>query len=196
METEKVGDPSDMDAVMAYRNYLAAEDHLDELIHRATSSEEKRKLEAMLDETIHIRDNIMPKEHDPTRHCIVKHFSAGYEGVRERWKDKRTEELYYLKRQAYDLLIDALEMVWGRKIITCERCDYERTSSRDTGDATSDGITRGTIQAVSADREPSVQSVPTPIPNRGFLSEEYYNSVREEVGGHTHHNWDSDRKAS
>lgn len=165
MEKEKVGDPSDMDAVMAYRNYLAAEDHLDELIHRATTSEEKRDLEAMLDETIYIRDNIMPAESDATKHCLVKHYAAGYEGVRERWKDKRTEELYYLKKHAYDLLINALEMVWGRKIITCERCDYDRNrteiqtpsgSGSDTVGGIERGQSTGLIQTTGEDREPEL----------------------------------------
>lgn len=165
MEEKKI-DTSDIDAVLAYRNYLAAEDHLDELIFRATTSEERRNLEAMLDEVIYIRDNIMPSENDPTKHCLVKHFAVGYEAVRERWKDKRTEELYYLKKHAFDLLIDALEMVWGRKIITCERCDYGRNTNEDnrnseanSGTTVEHGQSRLTVSSAGEDREPVIQGV-------------------------------------
>lgn len=196
MEKEKVGNPSDMDAVLAYRNLLAAEDHLDELIFRATSSEEKFILRAMLADTVNLRDEIMPAEADSTKHCLVKHYAIAYEAIRERWKDLLTDELYWAKRHAYDLLVNALEMLWGRSIITCERCDYERKNNRNTGDATPDGLTRESVQTTGTDREPSIQGVPTPIPNRGFLSEESYNSIREEVGGHTHHNWDRNGEAN
>lgn len=168
MEAEKVGRSSDMDAVMSYRHYLAAEDHLDELIFRATTSQEKAALKAMQDDVIYLRDHIMPPEADPLKHCLVKHFAAGYEGARERWKDIQDEETYYNKKIAYDLLIDALEMLWERKIITCERCNYGRNetgiyttsgSGDDSLRGAEYGQSRGTISTISENREPGIQSV-------------------------------------
>lgn len=146
---------SDMDAVMAYRNYLAAEDHLEELIRHASTSEEKAKLEQMEADTIYLRDHVMPPEADSFKHCLVKHYSAAYEGMREKWKANRTEELREQKQIAYDLLIDALEMLWGRKINVCERCTHgdERNSASsgtDTEGGTGHGQPRGSVQTASS----------------------------------------------
>lgn len=190
METEKVGHPSDMDAVMAYRNYLAAEDHLDELIFRAPTTEEKFILEAMQEETIWLRDQIMPAEADPMKHCLVKHYAAAYEGVRERWKDLKTEQLFYAKKHAFELLINALEMLWDRHIITCERCDYERTARRDTEQATSDGKSRPIVYSVGLDREPSIQGVSGTRESGSGTDSSELEAYSGESEGITHHNWD------
>lgn len=159
---ENTGRSSDMDAVLAYRNYLAAEDHLDELLHRASTLDEKLALEGLMEDTIALRENIMPAEADATRHCLVKHYAAGYEAVRERWKDTRTEQDWWNKKYAYDLLITALEMLWGRKIILCERCDYERDNADGGASSTGEpghGRSRHAVSSASVDREPSISSL-------------------------------------
>lgn len=190
METEKITHPSDMDAVLAYRNLLAAEDHLDELIFRAVDSEEKFTLRAMLADTINLRDEIMPAEHDPTKHCLVKHYAIAYEAIRERWKDLMTDELYWTKRHAYDLLINALEMLWGRQIITCERCDYERTARGNTERTAPNGQPRGAIQTTGVDREPSVQSVSGARQSGSGADSSEPQVDGWESGSITHHDWD------
>lgn len=142
---------SDTDAVLAYRNFLAAEDHLDELIYHATSREEELRLKQMEHDTIFLRDSIMPPEVDSTKHCLVKHYATAYEAVRERWKALQTEELYWHKRLAYELLTDALEMLWGRKINICERC-YDGNNTDGGGhsrDEARHGQSREPIQTVS-----------------------------------------------
>lgn len=194
METEKVGNSSDMDAVMAYQNLLAAENHLDELIFRASDSEERFTLRAMLAETINLRDEIMPAEQDPTKHCLVKHYAAAYEGLRERWKDLRTDEAYLDKQHAYDLLVSSLEMLWGRSIITCERCDYERTIRRDTKSTFDDGEPRGAIQAVSDNREPSIQGVPEARTSGSRVSSSQPESDSGEELRIAHHHGNSHRE--
>lgn len=187
------GHPSDMDAVLAYRNYLAAEDHLDELIVRATTSQERIALEAMLDLTIELRDEIMPAEADPTKHCLVKHYAAGYEAVRERWKALRTEELYWAKKHAYDLLIDALEMLWDRTIITCERCNYDKRNSSSDGGDTGAGDeprqSRDAVQSTSSSREPGILSVQTTNTGRTYVSGSGSDTSESESGDTSFLDW-------
>lgn len=153
------GNPSDMDAVLAYRNLLAAEDHLDELYARATTSEDKCNLEAMLEDTIALREVVMPKEANPIYHCLVKHYATAYEAAREVWKDTRTAGAWWAKTDAYNLLITALEMLWGRKIITCERCDYAG-AGQSLGPVPGHGQSRDSVPTVSLGGGLGIQSLP------------------------------------
>ena len=73
----------DLDRLLAYRNFLAAEDHLDELLYSPASSEEQTFLTGLKNEIEYLRDDVMPKETDKNYHCVVKHLSTAYEACRE-----------------------------------------------------------------------------------------------------------------
>lgn len=155
---------SDMDKWFAYRNLLCAEDHVTENLLRAESSEEKSALEGQLQRVVYLRDAIMPPEADSRYHCIVKHLSIAYEALREAYKGSQDPEEGDILSQAYDTVIWALEKLWGRKIITCERCtggkdETGRIQEEGRGDATATtvgGDTTGTIQGDRSYRVPGI----------------------------------------
>lgn len=155
---------SDMDALLTYRNLLAAEDHLDELSSRATSRAERDEIDDMLSAVINIRDMAMPAEANADWHCTVKHLSTAYEGARERWKATRSDNDYNVKHATYELLIRALENLWQRKVNKCERCNHgEGQDARDDGGDTAGsaglGLTREPLQTADTDREFSIPRV-------------------------------------
>lgn len=174
---------SDMDKLLAYRNFLAAEDHLDELINKAENSDEKFKFE-MLQVTVEaLRSHVMPPEVDPRLHCVVKHLSVAYEACREINKAERTEQHGNLQSICYEALTDALELLWGRKINVCERCTYGtgRVQEEDTGSndvSSDDGVTRDLIQGVGDDREPSI-----PSSEAGVSGREQDSSTERDITG-------------
>lgn len=144
-----------MDRVLAYRNFLAAEDHLDELLSQATSSDERAILNGIKWNIIYLRDDVMPKEVDKRFHCLVKHLATAYEACREVAK-ATNDELDVQRAETCQLLLtQALERLWGRKITTCERCGVKETdgrvqeeSSGDSTGSTDDGLTRISVQGI------------------------------------------------
>lgn len=166
----------DLDRLLAYRNFLAAEDHLDELLYSPESSEEQSFLTGIKNEIEYLRDDVMPKEVNQDFHCVVKHLSTAYEACRE--VAKATHETIDIDRAnaCRGLLNTVLERLWGRKIITCERCKLhgenngriQEEGSRDTAEAFVDGLTGNGISGVSSDR---IISVPSSEASYGTRSE-------------------------
>lgn len=160
----------DLDRLLAYRNFLAAEDHLDELIGGAHTSEEETFLTGVKNEIEYLRDDIMPREVNKDFHCVVKHVATAYEACREVAKATH-EELDIARAKAVrSLLITLLEKLWGRKVITCERCKdgrLQEEGSGNTAETFDDGFARGSIQGISSDRITSVSSSETGDPFGG-----------------------------
>lgn len=151
----------DLDRLLAYRNFLAAEDHLDELIGGIHSQEEGNFLMGIKNEIEFLRDDVMPKEVNKDYHCVVKHVATAYEACREVAKATHNELDINRARATRDLLIGLLERLWGRRIITCERCKdaARRVQAESAGDSTKttdDGLTRDSIQRVGDDRVISI----------------------------------------
>lgn len=145
---------SDMDALLMYRNLLAAEDHLEELDFRAEDSASQATAKGIMYDTITLRDRVMPPEVNPEYHCVVKHLAAAYEASREIWKAKKDLHSWWNKKYAYDLLCDALSELWGRRIMKCERCtNGDERNTESSGEHTSGGVEHGEprdlIQTVS-----------------------------------------------
>jgi hypothetical protein len=150
-----------MDRVLAYRNFLAAEDHLDELLSQASSSDERAILNGIKWNIIYLRDDVMPKEVNKDYHCVVKHVATAYEACREVAKATHDELDINRARATRDLLIGLLERLWGRRIITCERCKdaarrVQAESAGDSTETTDDGLARDSIQRVGDDRVISI----------------------------------------
>ena len=151
----------DLDRLLAYRNFLAAEDHLDELLCSPASMEDKNFLTGIKNEVEYLRDDVMPKETNKDYHCVVKHLSAAYEACREVAKATHDELDINRANACRGLLTTVLERLWGRKIITCERCKDGRVQEESTGnpaEAIDDGLTGGSLQGVGIDRVASVSS--------------------------------------
>ena len=151
----------DLDRLLAYRNYLAAEDHLDELLSGVHTLEEERFLEGVKNEIEYLRDDVMPKEVNKDFHCVVKHVATAYEACREVAKATHDELDINRARATRDLLITLLEKLWDRKVITCERCKdatrgIQTEGSGDTPETFDDGFTGNGIQGISDNREPSI----------------------------------------
>lgn len=143
----------DLDRLLAYRNFLAAEDHLDELLYSPASSEEESFLTGLKNEIEFLRDDVMPKEDNKEFHCIVKHLSVAYEACREVAKATHHELDINRANACRGLLTTVLERLWGRKVVTCERCGVKdgprAIQDEDTGDSTEaiiDGLTGGSLQ--------------------------------------------------
>ena len=164
----------DIDRLLAYRNFLAAEDHLDELLSDPTyTASDRSLLTALKYEIEFLRDNVMPEERNKHFHCLVKHLSLAYEATREIAKATHKELDAARANATRSLLNAALEELWGRKIINCERCGVKEedaiatdtepegisgTDGSSDADPTDDGLSGDLIQGVSSDREPSVPS--------------------------------------
>lgn len=151
----------DLDRLLAYRNFLAAEDHLDELIGGIHSKEEGSFLMGIKNEIEYLRDDVMPKEVNKDYHCVVKHVATAYEACREVAKATHDELDINRARATRELLIGLLERLWGRRIITCERCKdaarrVQAESAGDSAETTDDGLTRDGVQRVGDDRIVSV----------------------------------------
>lgn len=149
----------DLDRLLAYRNFLAAEDHLDELLYSPASSEEQSFLTGLKNEIEYLRDDVMPKETNKDYHCVVKHLSTAYEACREVAKATHDELDINRANACRGLLNTVLEKLWGRKIITCERCKdgrIQEESAGDTAEAIDDGFTGRSVQGISPDRIVSV----------------------------------------
>ena len=112
----------EMDRLMVYRNLLAAEDHCDEILFGDKNLDTKVFVEGIKNETEIVRDMVMPQEADKDFHCLVKHYSAAYEGAREIFKVTKSDDDRTLMMMTRDLLVNCLEKLWGHKLITCERC--------------------------------------------------------------------------
>ena len=151
----------DLDRLLAYRNFLAAEDHLDELLYSPASSEEQSFLTGLKNEIEYLRDDVMPKEVNKDFHCVVKHLSTAYEACREVAKATHDELDINRANACRGLLNTVLEKLWGRKITTCERCKdgrIQEESSRDSTEAFADGFAGRGVQGNSIDRVLGVSS--------------------------------------
>ena len=151
----------DLDRLLAYRNFLAAEDHLDELIGGIHSQEEGNFLMGIKNEIEFLRDDVMPKEVDKDYHCVVKHVATAYEACREVAKATHDELDINRARATRDLLIGLLEKLWGRRIITCERCKdaarrVQAEGAGDSAETINDGLSGNGVQRVGDDRVVSI----------------------------------------
>lgn len=117
-----------LDRLLAYRNFLAAEDHLEELYYDAASEDEQKFLEGIKNEVEYLRDDVMPAEVDKKYHCLVKHIATAYEACREVSKATHDELDLQRTKATQSLLRQLLERLWDRKVITCERCGVEAVS--------------------------------------------------------------------
>lgn len=145
----------DLDRLLAYRNFLAAEDHLDELLYSPATSEEQAFLTGLKNEIEYMRDDVMPREVNKDFHCIVKHLSIAYEACREVAKATHDELDINRANACRGLLNTVLEKLWGRKIITCERCKDGRIQEESEGDSTEafdDRFAGRGVQGNSTDR--------------------------------------------
>lgn len=155
----------DLDRLLAYRSFLAAEDHVSELLYSPESAEQKAYLQGVKNELEYLRDDVMPAEVNKEYHCLVKHLATAYEACREVAKATHDELDEYRAEATQRLLIGLLEKLWGRKIVTCERCGVkEDDESRgiqeegigDIAATFNSGLTRDTIQGGSLHREPLI----------------------------------------
>jgi len=112
----------DLDRLLAYRNFLAAEDHLDELLGGLASTEDEAFITGIKNEIEYLRDDVMPKEVNKDFHCVVKHIATAYEACREVAKATHEELDITRAKACRELLVTLLEKLWGREVITCERC--------------------------------------------------------------------------
>lgn len=152
----------DLDRLLAYRNFLAAEDHLDELLYSPVTSEEQNFLTGLKNEIEYLRDDVMPKETNKDYHCVVKHLSVAYEACREVAKATHDELDINRANACRGLLNTVLEKLWGREITKCERCKLhggiQEESSRDTAETIDDGLARRGVQGNSLDRVLGISS--------------------------------------
>lgn len=156
-----------IDRYFAYRNLLACEDHLAELLMGPESAEERAMLEGMLNEVRYLRDDIIPDEANKKYHCIVKHLCAAYEAALEVSKATQ-EDLDALRANALrSLLYQAIEKLIGRKIVLCERCGVkedhgirgvQEENPGNLAESFDDGFTGDGVQGVGINRVTSVSS--------------------------------------
>lgn len=140
-----------IDRYYAYRNLLAAEEHLLELLMSPESSEAQTYLEGMLNEVRHLRDSILPEEKNKKFHCLVKHLSSAYEASIEVAKVTGTQSDKAIAGDLRTLLYDAIGKVLEKRITLCGRCgvkeehEQHNTSTQDDsgrGKLESDEISR------------------------------------------------------
>ena len=147
----------DLDRLLAYRNFLAAEDHLDELLGGTVPHEMESYLMGVKNEIEYLRDDVMPKEANKDFHCLVKHVATAYEACREVAKATHYELDINRANATRDLLMSLLEKLWDRKVIKCERCKDATRGIQDEGagsasEASDDGLSRGSVQGSSYHR--------------------------------------------
>lgn len=147
----------DLDRLLAYRNFLAAEDHLDELLGGVVSIKEETMFTGIKNEIEYLRDDVMPKEVNKDFHCLVKHIATAYEACREVAKATHDELDINRAKATRDLLTSLLEQLWGRQITKCERCKDATRGIQDEGagsapETSDDGLTGGSLQGSSFHR--------------------------------------------
>lgn len=153
-----------MDRVLAYRNYLAALDHLDELLYSPETKEKEDFLQGIKNEVTYLCDDVMPSEKDKDYHCLVKHLATAYEACREIAKATQSDLDRYRAESTQRLLYQCLEKLWGCKLINCARCGKKDNESRGIQEESlgsiastfNSGLTRDTIQGGSLHREPLI----------------------------------------
>ena len=122
---DKIAPKETMDRLLAYRNLLCAEDHLDEIIDSAHTSGEADSLKNLRIAIEGIRSNLGFIEVDPRYHCLTKHLATAYEAAREVAKATHSES----DRATADLLRTylrvSLEKLIGAPIENCGRCKTE-----------------------------------------------------------------------
>ena len=177
----------DLDRLLAYRNFLAAEDHLDELLYSPATSDEQSFLTGLKNEIEYLRDDVMPKETNSDYHCVVKHLSLAYEACRE--VAKATHEDLDINRAnaCRGLLTTTLEKLWGREITKCERCKLyggiQEESAGDSTEAFDDGFTGRGVQGNSTDRIFGISSSETGDPFGGEVDGTEPNLAGREAEG-------------
>lgn len=127
-----------MDRMMVYRNLLAAEDHLRELLNAADDYETTSYVHDTLHSIQNIRSNINFPEVNTKYHCLNKHLAAAAEAAAEvakftndAWDNEVARLLAAHSRKVLEKLID-------KEIETCGRCKTD--TEAETGTATSDVV--------------------------------------------------------
>lgn len=120
---------AEMDLVLAYKNLLAAEDHLREIMQGGIQSKDFEFFDDLLKRLEDLRSSIMPQEVDPRFHCITKHLCSASIALDEVAKnyhgkgDSVSEAKYALySERGRRLLNDVLGQLWGHDIENCGRC--------------------------------------------------------------------------
>lgn len=148
-----------MDRMLAYRNILCAEDHLDELILAATNLKELEELSNYKVALEGVRSKIGFAEEDERFHCLNKHLAVAYEAAREVAKETRSSEDKELASLLGSYSKWALEKLIGSHIEFCGRCKKElngigtKTATRGSDDDSSKhGDTGSTVPSNSQNR--------------------------------------------
>lgn len=122
---DKIAPPETMDRLLAYRNLLCAEDHLDEIMDSATSSDELQDLKNLKIAIEGVRSTVGFKEVEPRYHCLTKHLAVAYEAAREVAKASHSESDFETAGLLRSYLKWSLEHLIGAKIENCGRCKEE-----------------------------------------------------------------------
>lgn len=150
-----------MDRYLCYRNLLALEDHILELLMSPEDSEERELLLGFLNEVRYNRDDVLPDEKNKKYHCVVKHLSTAYEAALEVAKATQEDIDFCRAEVLRSMLYDAISKCLDRKVIVCERCGVKEENgtrgvqtenTRSFIDSAFDGLTRDSVQRVSPDR--------------------------------------------
>lgn len=114
----------ELDAVLAYKNLLALEDHLMEF--HGTAEEEADVAEILMF-VRDLRDRVMPEESDKRFHCATKHALAALVALEE--IEKAIDVIEGDRTIAHDNLRAmreiaswSLEKLWGHELENCKRC--------------------------------------------------------------------------
>lgn len=149
-----------MDRALAYRNMLAAEDHILELLQEA-DIDDSLYLRGFLLELRSVRDRVMkPVEKDSRYHCLVKHLCTAYEACVEVAKATGDSNDEILVSIVDEMVREALERLSGRNITYCERCrsngGLQEESTGSTSESDEHAVSRGDVQGISVYRQPSL----------------------------------------
>lgn len=143
---DKIAPSETMDRLLVYRNLLCAEDHIDEILDSARSSDELQDLKNYKLAIEGVRSTLGFVEVDSRYHCLTKHLAVAYEAAREVAKATHSES----DRETANLLRSysrwSLEKLIGAPIENCGRCK-EQHEQRDENEQTAGG--RASIQSDS-----------------------------------------------
>lgn len=111
-----------MDRLLIYRNLLCAEDHIDEIMDSATSSDEFQLLKNWKVALEGIRSDVGFIEVEPRYHCLTKHLAVAYEAAREVAKATHSESDFERANLLRSYLRWSLEKLIDARIENCGRC--------------------------------------------------------------------------
>lgn len=135
---DKIAPNETMDRLLMYRNLLCAEDHIDEIMDSATSSDELKLLKNWKVALEGIRSNIGFIEEEPRYHCLTKHLAVAYEAAREVAKATHSESDFERANLLRSYLRWSLEKLIGAPIENCGRCK-EKHEQRNENEQTASG---------------------------------------------------------